>query len=446
MPSPELTKDFIKTSFGNAIEWYDFSLYAIFAVGISQAFFPNYSPFISLLMTFLTFSVGFIARPLGSIIFGYIGDKIGKHYSVNLAIWCMAIPTVAIGLLPGYHQIGLAAPLLLLLLRFVQGISVGGQFSGLIAIAVDAPPGSRNTLIGIILAISMLGSLIASVVSLVSYHLFSSFAAEGLIWRLPFILSSVLFFAYLKLNPEIKKGASHPVYRLRHIFEQQPYEFLYMMLLAAVMNSIYYILFSYSVSFMQIHLAISNSHALVTINILLVLALVCYLVYGKLADSSADRVAVARRCCLAFGGLVCLLSAQLSYHWVLGCFMAMVIVYSAISTYLTGLFAEIFQKEYRMTACSLCYSGGALIGGFSPSVAEVVTTGSASGLYLLLLSLTFALFLLLDKQVPIIAQILPADKFLYEAGVYAVGAPLYNFNDLFANTKAIMPSINPTTP
>ena len=106
MQIPQLTKDFIKTSLGNMLEWYDFSLYAFFALRMSQSFFPNFSPFISLLLAFLTFGVSFIGRPIGSLIFGYIGDRIGKHYSVNLAIWCMAVPTIIIGLLPTYSQIG----------------------------------------------------------------------------------------------------------------------------------------------------------------------------------------------------------------------------------------------------------------------------------------------------------------------------------------------------
>ncbi|MFN7095761.1 MAG: MFS transporter, partial [Burkholderiales bacterium] len=88
MQKTQSASDFLKTSFGNILEWYDFSLYGIFTVSISKAFFPSSSAFLSLLMAFLAFSVSFLARPCGSIIFGYIGDKMGKHYSVNLSIWC----------------------------------------------------------------------------------------------------------------------------------------------------------------------------------------------------------------------------------------------------------------------------------------------------------------------------------------------------------------------
>lgn len=124
--------DFIKSSFGNIIEWYDFTIYGLFALQIAKSFFPNDNRLISLMFIFATFAIGFLARPLGSIIFGILGDNYGKSYAVNLSIWLMAIPTMLIGILPSYQQIGILAPILLIILRICQGISAGGQFSGLI--------------------------------------------------------------------------------------------------------------------------------------------------------------------------------------------------------------------------------------------------------------------------------------------------------------------------
>ena len=118
----------VKVSFGNIIEWYDYSLYGYFAIIISEQFFPSHSSWLSLLLTFGTFAAGYIARPLGSIFFGYLGDRKGRHFAMNIAILFMAIPTIAMAFIPTYDTIGVLAPLILITIRIFQGISAGGQF------------------------------------------------------------------------------------------------------------------------------------------------------------------------------------------------------------------------------------------------------------------------------------------------------------------------------
>ncbi len=391
------SEEFFKTSFGNIIEWYDFSLYGIFAVSIAHSFFPNHSQFISILMTLLMFSISFAARPIGSLIFGYMGDKLGKLYSVNLSIWCMAIPTALIGLLPTYAQIGSVAPISLIILRFIQGVSAGGQFSGLIAIAVTNFKQIRSFCISIILTVSMAGSLLASIIGLISYKLFNIITLSDIAWRVPFIISGILFLIYLRTKPTIVKENIQLNYKLKDIFKKQTYEMIYMTLLSGVMCSIYYILYSYSVTFMRIHLAISESKPLIAINILFFISLICYPIFGKLADKTNNRIKITKTFTLLLAISIILLSSRLNFSWILCCLTIMVIINCGISTYMTSMFAEIFDDKYKMTACSLCYSIGAVLGGFSPSIAEIATQGSPSGFYMLLLSLSFALYLLLDR-------------------------------------------------
>jgi MHS family proline/betaine transporter-like MFS transporter len=125
---------------GNILEWYDFGVYGYFVATISVLFFPTNDPLSSLLLTFGVFGVGFVMRPLGSIIFGIYGDRFGRRVALSAVIFMMAFSTLAIGLLPTYGQIGIAAPLLLVVIRLLQGLSAGGEWGGSTAYLVEFAP------------------------------------------------------------------------------------------------------------------------------------------------------------------------------------------------------------------------------------------------------------------------------------------------------------------
>src|SRR6516162_7870209 len=115
---------------GNALEWYDFSLFGYFAPVISSQFFPPTDPRAALLNTFGVFAAGFLMRPIGAVMFGHLGDRMGRRWTLGFSVLLMAVPTAFVGLLPTYDQIGLTAALLLLLVRLLQGLSVGGEYVG----------------------------------------------------------------------------------------------------------------------------------------------------------------------------------------------------------------------------------------------------------------------------------------------------------------------------
>ena len=130
---------------GNVMEWYDFAVYGYFARTIGQLYFPADDPSLSLMAAFGAFAVGFFMRPLGAVVFGYIGDRVGRAYSLLLSVVAMAVPTFAIGLLPTYHDIGIGASVLMLLCRILQGLAVGGEYTGsVVFLAERAPPGKRG--------------------------------------------------------------------------------------------------------------------------------------------------------------------------------------------------------------------------------------------------------------------------------------------------------------
>ena len=133
---------------GNVLEWYDFGVYGYLVPTISQLFFPSGDPVVSLLSTFAVFGVGFVMRPVGSVLFGIYGDRHGRRKALSAVIFLMAISTLAIGLLPTYDQVGVMAPILLVVARLVQGLSAGGEWGGSTAYIVEYAPEGRRGFIG----------------------------------------------------------------------------------------------------------------------------------------------------------------------------------------------------------------------------------------------------------------------------------------------------------
>lgn len=180
----------LSSMIGNMLEWYDFALYGYFSTLLAQVFFPLKDPVAALLATYGAFAAGFLMRPLGGIIFGYIGDHIGRKKALLWSIYLMSFPTFAIGCLPTYAQIGWLAPLLLTVIRLLQGLSMGGEFTGSIVFIVEHAEGKRRGFYGSFAPFSaVLGLLMGSgIAALLSFAL----PAEHLTswgWRIPFALS-----------------------------------------------------------------------------------------------------------------------------------------------------------------------------------------------------------------------------------------------------------------
>src|SRR6185437_6468488 len=133
---------------GNVLEWYDFAVYGYFATAIGRTFFPKEDPVAQVLSAFGIFAVGFLMRPVGGALLGHIGDKFGRRAALTISVAAMAIPTFLVGVLPGYATLGIAAPILLTVLRMVQGLSVGGEYTTSVVFMVEQAPADRRGLIG----------------------------------------------------------------------------------------------------------------------------------------------------------------------------------------------------------------------------------------------------------------------------------------------------------
>jgi MFS family permease len=202
---------------GAAIEWYDFFIYGTAAALVfPKLFFPaDLPPFVAQIAAFSTFTVGFIARPIGGVLFGHFGDRAGRKRALSVALLVMGSATTCIGLLPSYAVIGAIAPLLLVALRFIQGLAVGGQWGGAALMAIESAPSGKQGFYGSFVQIGVpLGVVLANVVFLVVSSLVSATAFQAWGWRIPFLLSIALvavgIFVQLHLEEpdEFERAAS----------------------------------------------------------------------------------------------------------------------------------------------------------------------------------------------------------------------------------------------
>ena len=178
---------------GNVIEWYDFALYGYLAAIIGRLFFPAEDATASLLASYGVFAAGFLMRPIGAIFFGWLGDTIGRGRTMLISVAMMAFPTIALGLLPDYATIGLAAPILLIVIRLIQGLSVGGEFSSSVTYMVETAAKHRRGQAGSWANVgSMSGMLLGSAAAALVTTTFSDVFLESCGWRLPFLFGGVL--------------------------------------------------------------------------------------------------------------------------------------------------------------------------------------------------------------------------------------------------------------
>ncbi|MEM7173002.1 MAG: MFS transporter [Pseudomonadota bacterium] len=239
---------------GNVMEWYDFAVYGYFATVIGQLFFPASDPAVSLIAAFGAFAAGFLVRPLGGLIFGRIGDLVGRKRALLLSMLCMALPTVLMAFLPTYETIGIAAPILIVLFRIVQGLSVGGEYTGSIVFLVEhAPKNSRamsaiwgpwGAVLGILIGSGM-GDLLTTVLS------DAEIAAWG--WRLPF-LAGILVAAtgyVIRKSLHVTEKGSKTLNPIRDSFGKHRWPVIKVALLNVGYGVGFYAAFVYAVTYIR---------------------------------------------------------------------------------------------------------------------------------------------------------------------------------------------------
>jgi len=214
----------ISSLIGTTIEWYDFFIYGTAAALIfAPQFFPTIDPLAGTLASFATFAVGFLARPLGGIIMGHFGDRIGRKSMLVLSMVLMGAATTLIGLLPTYAQIGVAAPILLVVLRLVQGLGVGGEWGAAVLMTVEHAPARKRTFYGSIVQMGLpLGIILANISFIIVLNTVSPGAFEAWGWRIPFIISALLVIVGFLIRLKVTESPSFTNLRKQKKVERAP--------------------------------------------------------------------------------------------------------------------------------------------------------------------------------------------------------------------------------
>ncbi|WP_042357077.1 MFS transporter [Bacillus rubiinfantis] len=379
-------KVLIASLVGSSIEWFDYFLYGtVSALVFNQLIFHSEDPAVGLMLAYASFALAFFIRPLGGIIFSHIGDKIGRKKTLVLTLTLMGGSTVLMGFLPTYEAIGVAAPILLVTLRLVQGVGLGGEWGGALLLAVEYAPKDRRGFFGSIpqmgVTIGMLlGTIALSIMTLLPENAFMTWG-----WRVPFILSALLVIFGLWIRKGIDETPSFKKAKEKGEIAKIPFvetmrthwkEVLIAVGAKVVETAPFYIFSTFIVSYATTQLGFSRTLTLNTVTIATIVTTILIPIMGGLSDKFGRKK-------LYVGGTILMALYAFPYFWLLqqksaallvvATVLGLGIIWSPITAVLGTMFSEIFKSNVRYTGISLGYQiGAAVAGGTAPLVATAL--------------------------------------------------------------------------
>jgi len=380
---------------GTMIEWYDFYIFGSLAVIMSQLMFPKDQPAWALIQTWALFATGFVVRPFGAIVFGRVGDLIGRKYAFLVTLTIMGLSTFVIGLLPTYASVGLLAPSILLLLRLLQGLALGGEYGGAaVYVAEHVPDNKRGYYTSFIQVTATLGLFVSLGVILAVKKMMSDADFKTWGWRVPFLLSIVLVMISLwirmtlKESPlfaSIKASGKGSIAPLRESFGNWANLRIVLLVLfgaTAGQGIVWYTGQFYALSFLQTVLKIDLAKASIIVAVALLLAMPFFVVFGALSDR------IGRLKIMMAGNLIAALTYLPIYHAMkdhagdpknpnmpilIGLIFIQVIYVTMVYGPIAAFLIESFPAKIRYTSFSLPYHlGNGWFGGTLPLIASLL--------------------------------------------------------------------------
>ncbi len=371
---------------GSSIEWFDYFLYGtVAALVFNQLFFVNEDPTIGLLLSYASFALAFFIRPFGGVIFSHIGDRIGRKKTLVITLSLMGVATFGMGLLPTYQAVGIWAPILLITLRLVQGLGIGGEWGGALLLAVEYAPAEKRGLFGAIpqmgVTIGMLlGTVALSIMTLLPENAFMTWG-----WRIPFIFSALLVFFGLWIRKgidetpsfkKVKESGEVPKLPIVETLKNYWREVLIAVGAKVVETAPFYIFSTFVVSYATANLGFSRTATLTAVMIATIITTILIPFMGMLSDKIGRKK-------LFIGGTVGMALFAFPYFWLLqqksvlllivATVIGLGVIWAPITAVLGTMFSEIFDARIRYTGITLGYQiGAALAGGTAPLVATAL--------------------------------------------------------------------------
>lgn len=371
---------------GSSIEWFDYFLYGTMAALVfNQLFFVNEDPTVGLMLAYASFALSFFIRPFGGIIFSHIGDRIGRKKTLVITLSLMGIATFGMGLLPTYQAIGIWAPILLITLRLIQGLGIGGEWGGALLLATEYAPPEKRGLFG---SIPQMGVTIGLVLGTLALWIMTLLPNEAFMtwgWRVPFILSALLVVFGLWIRkgidetPEFKAvqaSGEIPKVPLVETLKYHWREVLIAVGAKVVETAPFYIFGTFIVSYATTNLGFSRTATLGAVMVATIITTILIPVMGSLSDRIGRKK-------LYIAGASAMALFAFPYFWmihqgsvlmlVLATIIGLGIIWAPITAVLGTMFSEIFDAKVRYTGVTLGYQiGAALAGGTAPLVATAL--------------------------------------------------------------------------
>jgi MFS transporter, MHS family, shikimate and dehydroshikimate transport protein len=381
----ETTKVAFASLIGTTVEWYDFYIYGTAAALVfPQLFFPEFSEAAGLLAALSTYAVGFVARPVGGAVFGHFGDRVGRKKMLVVSLVAMGSATLAMGLVPGYAQIGLLAPILVVALRFIQGFAVGGEWGGAVLMAVEHAPAGKRGFYGSWPQIGSPLGLVLSTAAFSAVGFLPDDAFEAWGWRIPFLLSALLIIVGLVVRLRVMESPVFAALESRGSTTRLPVKealFRHGRGVAGaagafvIINAVFYLVTVLGLSWATSNVGIERDTFLAAVLVAAIGMCLTVPLFGALSDH------VGRRPVYAAGTVLVALFAFPLFALIetgsvpllfLGVFVIMALGHPLMYGPQAALYSEMFPAEVRYSGASLGYQIGGMLGGLVPVVASAL--------------------------------------------------------------------------